>query len=175
MANSSILRPMAALDENPKLQPGPGSSNASAPGHNARRASHSSSGRPDPLSSITHASVRARPGLRAAAVSSGPPARQARRTPLIFLPCWICASVQASRIGPGVIPTGLRIVPHGELTAEEKAKRLAAYAAVDAHVKEHHKVLGIGSVAASTPSSTTGMAPYGGQQAWAATCRPWGA
>ncbi|CEQ41974.1 SPOSA6832_03727 [Sporobolomyces salmonicolor] len=72
-----------------------------------RRPSHSNTARPDPLSSITHAS--------------------------------------ASRIGPGVIPTGLRVVPHGDLTDEEKAKRLAAYAAVDEHVKEHHKVLGIGS------------------------------
>lgn len=105
--SSGPIQPLAPLSENPKVHPGPGSSNSTAPGHNSRRASHSSSGRPDPLSSIAHAS--------------------------------------ASRIGPGVIPTGLRIVPHGELTAEEKAKRLAAYAAVDAHVKDHHKVLGIGS------------------------------
>lgn len=66
-------------------------------------------------------------------------------------PCCPVACRQASRIGPGVIPTGLRIVPHGELTAEEKAKRLAAYAAVDAHVKDHHKVLGIGRVILPLP------------------------
>lgn len=55
--SSSGLQPLAPLSENPKLHPGPGSSNATAPGHNSRRASHSSSGRPDPLGSISHASV----------------------------------------------------------------------------------------------------------------------
>ncbi|BGP16999.1 hypothetical protein JCM10213_006695 [Rhodosporidiobolus nylandii] len=97
---SNQIRPLAPLEGNPKNQAG-------ASAANARRASHSSLNRPDPLSTITHAS--------------------------------------ASRIGPGVIPTGLEIRPHGELTDEEKAKRLAAYAAVDEHVKEYHKVLGIGS------------------------------
>lgn len=53
---------------------------------------------------------------------------------------------QASRIGPGVIPTGLKVVAHDQLSPEDKAKRLAAYAAVDEHVKDHHKVLGIGCV-----------------------------
>ncbi|GAA5836684.1 hypothetical protein JCM11251_002698 [Rhodosporidiobolus azoricus] len=94
----SALKPLAPLEGNPKT---------SNSGVNSRRASHSSSGRPDPLGTLTHAS--------------------------------------ASRIGPGVIPTGLSITPHGDLTDEEKAKRLAAYAAVDEHVKSHHKVLGIGS------------------------------
>ncbi|GAA5890652.1 hypothetical protein JCM8208_004949 [Rhodotorula glutinis] len=107
------MQPLAPLEGNPKLEPkaGPGSSNAAAgaaqAGTNSRRASHSATGRPDPLSTITHAS--------------------------------------ASRIGPGVIPTGLRITPHDDLTPEEKAKRLAAYAAVDEHVKPQHKVIGIGS------------------------------
>lgn len=105
---SSTLRPLAPLAENPKLKSGPGSSNSTAPGQNSRRASHSSSGRPDPLGTEVHLS--------------------------------------ASRIGPGVIPTGrMDVVPHAELSPEEKAKRLAAYAAVDEHVKDFHKVLGIGS------------------------------
>ncbi|GAA5867062.1 hypothetical protein JCM8547_008428 [Rhodosporidiobolus lusitaniae] len=99
------LQPLAPLEGNPKLRAA--ASDAAGSAVNSRRASHSSSGRPDPLGQISHAS--------------------------------------ASRIGPGVIPTGLRIVPHGELTPEEKAKRLAAYAAVDEHVKDFHKVLGIGS------------------------------
>jgi ribose 5-phosphate isomerase A len=34
----------------------------------------------------------------------------------------------------------------GDLKPEEKAKRMAAYAAVDEHVKDFHKVLGIGLV-----------------------------
>lgn len=33
------------------------------------------------------------------------------------------------------------------LSAEDEAKRLAAFAAVDEHVKDYHKVLGIGSAA----------------------------
>lgn len=56
--SSGPIKPLAPLSENPKVHPGPGSSNSTAPGHNSRRASHSSSGRPDPLSSIAHASVR---------------------------------------------------------------------------------------------------------------------
>ena len=56
--SSAPIKPLAPLSENPKVHPGPGSSNSTAPGHNSRRASHSSSGRPDPLSSIAHASVR---------------------------------------------------------------------------------------------------------------------
>lgn len=55
--SSGPIQPLAPLSENPKVHPGPGSSNSTAPGHNSRRASHSSSGRPDPLSSIAHASV----------------------------------------------------------------------------------------------------------------------
>ncbi|GJN91184.1 hypothetical protein Rhopal_004202-T1 [Rhodotorula paludigena] len=108
------LAPLEPLAENPKLraQRGGGSSNTAAAqaqsGQNSRRASHSGSGRPDPLSTITHAS--------------------------------------ASRIGPGVIPTGLKVVAHDQLSPEDKAKRLAAYAAVDEHVKDHHKVLGIGYI-----------------------------
>lgn len=77
--------------------------------NNPRRPSHgaSSSGRPDPLSSIIHAS--------------------------------------ASRIGPGVHPQGMVVpTPDGQLSAEERSKKLAAYAAVDEHVKDFHKVLGIG-------------------------------
>ncbi|GAA5871434.1 hypothetical protein JCM16303_000754 [Sporobolomyces ruberrimus] len=99
MSSSSALR-MSSVKE-------PSSASNPPSTTNSRRPSQSSNARPDPLSSITHAS--------------------------------------ASRIGPGVIPTGLRVVPHGELTPEEKAKRLAAYAAVDEHVKDHHKVIGIGS------------------------------
>ena len=61
---SSRMQPLAPLEGNPKLEPkaGPGSSNAAAgaaqAGTNSRRASHSATGRPDPLSTITHASVR---------------------------------------------------------------------------------------------------------------------
>ncbi|KAI5474939.1 ribose 5-phosphate isomerase A [Pseudohyphozyma bogoriensis] len=51
----------------------------------------------------------------------------------------------AARIGPNVVPKGVAIIPDGELSAEDRSKRMAAYAAVDEHVKEHHKVLGIGS------------------------------
>lgn len=53
-------------------------------------------------------------------------------------------SLSSSRIGPGVHPEGK--VSQKILSPEEDAKRLAAYAAVDEHVKDHHKVLGIGSV-----------------------------
>ncbi|KAK4703971.1 ribose 5-phosphate isomerase A, partial [Phenoliferia sp. Uapishka_3] len=49
----------------------------------------------------------------------------------------------ASRIGPA--PLGVASIPSGDdLSPEEAAKRMAAYAAVDEHVKDHHKVLGIG-------------------------------
>lgn len=128
------MQPLAPLEGNPKLNPkaGPGSSNAAAgaaqAGSNARRASHSSSGRPDPLSTITHASVRPHDLLPRSCTYGSDTA----------------PTLQASRIGPGVIPTGLRITPHDDLTPEEKAKRLAAYAAVDEHVKPQHKVIGIG-------------------------------
>lgn len=50
--------------------------------------------------------------------------------------------LSASRIGGGVHPEGK--VEQINLSPEENAKRLAAYAAVDEHVKDHHKVLGIG-------------------------------
>ena len=73
---------------------------------NSRRPSRSSTSKPDPLSSVVHAS--------------------------------------ASRIGPGAHPTGHPVSLATELSAEENAKRLAAYAAVDEHVKDYHKVLGIG-------------------------------
>ncbi|GAA5901402.1 hypothetical protein JCM6882_007767 [Rhodosporidiobolus microsporus] len=105
--SAAALKPLEPLEGNPKTSNSTTSNSGVNSGVNSRRASHSASGRPDPLGTETHAS--------------------------------------ASRIGPGVIPTGLRIVPHGELSAEDKAKRLAAYAAVDEHVKPHHKVLGIGS------------------------------
>lgn len=50
-----------------------------------------------------------------------------------------------ARIGPGVKSQGVVIAaPDSELSPEEQAKRLAAYAAVDQHVNETHKVLGIG-------------------------------
>ncbi|SCV70000.1 BQ2448_1394 [Microbotryum intermedium] len=89
------------------MAPLPGNPKASSSQPNSRRPSGvSAMSRPDPLSSIIHAS--------------------------------------ASRIGPGAHPTG-----HPDnldvLTPEETAKRLAAYAAVDEHVKPQHKVLGIGS------------------------------
>ncbi|KAL8292083.1 hypothetical protein RQP46_001549 [Phenoliferia psychrophenolica] len=51
----------------------------------------------------------------------------------------------ASRIGPGVAPQGVALIAVGDLSPEEASKRMAAYAAVDGHVKDHHKVLGIGS------------------------------
>lgn len=50
--------------------------------------------------------------------------------------------LSAGRIGTGVHREGM--VTQVNLSPEENAKRLAAYAAVDEHVKPHHKVLGIG-------------------------------
>ncbi|ORY89809.1 ribose-5-phosphate isomerase [Leucosporidium creatinivorum] len=95
--SSLSMQPLPPLEGNPKT----GSAT------NSRRPSRSSTSKPDPLSSIAHAS--------------------------------------ASRIGPGAHPTGHPASFASELSPEENAKRLAAYAAVDEHVKDYHKVLGIGS------------------------------
>lgn len=54
------------------------------------------------------------------------------------------AHESASRIGPGAHPTGHPVSTSSALTPEENAKRLAAFAAVDEHVKDYHKILGIG-------------------------------
>lgn len=51
--------------------------------------------------------------------------------------------LSAARIGDGAHPEGM-VLTLGELSGEEKAKQLAAYAAVDEHVKPSHKILGIG-------------------------------
>ncbi|KAM0789468.1 ribose-5-phosphate isomerase rki1 [Microbotryomycetes sp. NB124-2] len=95
--STSTVQPLERLSENPKP--------ASTP--NSRRPSGSSAQKPDPLSSISHAS--------------------------------------ASRIGPGAHPLGHPQSDKAKLSPEENAKRLAAYAAVDEHVKEYHKIIGIGS------------------------------
>lgn len=56
------------------------------------------------------------------------------------------ARTDTHTFGPGVAPLGVAVIGHGDLSPEEAAKRMAAYAAVDGHVKDHHKVLGIGCV-----------------------------
>lgn len=78
--------------------------------------------------------------------SSGHPLSQNSRRPSASAPSDPLTSIDhlsSSRIGPGVHPEGK--VSQKVLSPEEDAKRLAAYAAVDEHVKDHHKVLGIGS------------------------------
>ncbi|KAM0748670.1 ribose-5-phosphate isomerase [Meredithblackwellia eburnea MCA 4105] len=73
--------------------------------------------------------------------SSRRPSHSASTRPLEAI-----SHASASRIGPGVAPKGVAIIQSGAaLSPEEAAKRQAAYAAVDEHVKDYHKVLGIGS------------------------------
>lgn len=118
---------MSAFNFSP-LEGDPRLASASSSAANSRRPSHSSSAKPDPLSSINHASACEHSALQSLTPT--------KADPLPF---------SAARIGPGVKSQGAVVaVPDSELTAEDQAKRLAAYAAVDEHVNDSHKVIGIG-------------------------------
>lgn len=140
--NMSVSFPLTPLEGNPKSSSTP----------NSRRPSQSSAGRPDPLSSVTHASVRACPAASFCRCRPSPDfALSLSVAKRVAFEQLADIGVQASRIGPGAHPTGhpVGLADTTQLSPEENAKRLAAYAAVDEHVKSYHKVLGIGSVATS--------------------------
>ncbi len=54
--------------------------------------------------------------------------------------------LSAGRIGDNVHAEGMVSAPTGgkELSGEEASKRMAAYAAVDQHIKSNHTIIGIG-------------------------------